>query len=395
MRHPTFPRVGFNAALFSLSHDHRAAGIHQYIEGLLTALAPLPEVRVVAFASDPGARRALPREIEVRPAGGSAKGPLRRIAWEQLALPVQLARSGAGLYHGAAYAMPAGATVPSVVTVHDLSFFRMPETLPAARAFYLRMATRVAARRASALIAVSSFTASELRDVLGVPPERIHVVHNGVAAEMRPASPSDVARYVAWQGLPERFILAVGTLQPRKNLTVLLDAYAIRRGSGDDLPPLVVVGAPGWGDTDVVAAARARGVGHRVHVAGFVPRSDLPLLYSAAAVFAYPSRYEGFGLPVLEAMACGTPVVAADAASLPEVAGSAAVLVDPTDAAAWAAALRGVLEDPKARTALVARGLERAKAMTWRHSALATARLYRSVAAAAYEQEGVGRSGDG
>jgi len=392
---PSPQRVGLNAALLSLAPDYRAAGIHRYILSLLRGLSELEAVRVVAFTAEPRARQVLPPSIAVRPAPRWARGPKGRIVWEQTLLPCALARAGADVCHCPAYALPLAARVPVVVTVHDLSFFRLPETLPRAQAFYLRAATRVSARRAAALIAVSAFTARELREVLGVPGERIHVVPNGLEPDARRPSDDRVAAYRQRAQLPPEYVLAVGTLQPRKNLDVVLRAYGQLAARGVDAPPLLVAGAPGWGDTDVAAAAERHGVGRLVRLLGYVPPADLPPLYAAATALAYPSRYEGFGLPVLEAMACGTPVIAAQAASLPEVAGDAALLVAPDDAAAWADALSRLLLSPALRAACAAAGLRRSDAFTWHRTAVATAAVYGAALAGPRTRPALGPDGRG
>jgi glycosyltransferase involved in cell wall biosynthesis len=373
---PCPPRIGFNAALLSSTPDFRSAGIHRYIQALLGELATRDGVRTVAFVADRQAAASLPAGLEVRSVPAGARRPTLRIAWEQLALPAALARARVHLYHGAAYAMPLLGRVPAVVTVHDLSFFRMPETLSPFQAFYLRAATRLSVRRAAAVIAVSQFTADELAAVLGASAGRVHVVHNGCDPAMRRPPDDLVAAYRRRAGLPDRFVLAVGTLQPRKNLAVLLDAYAVLARRDGSPPPLVIAGAAGWGDTDTANALRRRGIEPLVRLAGYVPADQLPFLYAAATLMAFPSRYEGFGLPAVEAMACGTPVVAARAASLPEVCGGAACLVEPTDAAAWAGELGRLWERPDERARLSAAGLRRARDFSWAQAADGTLAAY-------------------
>jgi glycosyltransferase involved in cell wall biosynthesis len=273
--------------------------------------------------------------------------------------------------------------VPAVVTVHDLSFLRMPEAFPRLQARYLALATRVSARRAAVLVAVSEFTRREVVRLLGVPPERVVAIPNGCDPRCRPLPPEDVAALRARLELPERFVLAVGTLQPRKNLAVLLRAFAgLRRGwRAEDgvAPDLVVAGAPGWGGVDVRTHADALGLSECLHLPGFVPQEDLPALYNAALCLAMPSRYEGFGLPALEAMACGTAVIVADASSLPEVVGDVGLRVGPDDAAGWTAALRRLSTDEDARRQVAARGPGRAAAFTWRRAAGRLVDVWRDV----------------
>ena len=379
---PPVPTVGFNATLLSLSTDYRSAGIHRYIVGLLPALAAAGEVDLVAFTHEPKARALLPPSITLRPAPTWVRRPLARIAWEQLGLPYALHRAPVSLFHGAAYAMPRLCPAPAIVTVHDLAFFRLPQTFPARQGAYLRAATRSTVRHAAAIVAVSEFTRRELIDLLGAHPARVHAVPNGLDPACRPLPDATLAEFRRRAGLPERYILTVGTLQPRKNLGTLLAAYAELRRRSPAVPDLVVAGAHGWGDDDPRARAEQLGLGAHVRFLGFVPADDLPALYGAATVFALPSRYEGFGLPVLEAMACGAPVIIANASSLPEVAGDAAVAVGPDDIAGWADALAAILNDPARATSMSAAGLDRAAMFSWPRSARETTAVYHSVLAA-------------
>lgn len=381
------PRIGYNAALLSYSGDFRAAGIHRYIARLLPALADLGEYSITAFTPEPRAISALPVAIDVRLAPAFAARPLGRILWEQARLPGNLRRAGARVYHGAAYAMPVLCPVPGVVTVHDLSFERLPETLPAMQRRYLSIATRLSVRRAAALIAVSDFTRRELIELLGAEPARVHVVHNGIEPQFRPAPQSEQEESRGRYGLPEEFILTLGTLQPRKNLGLLLRAYAELRGRKPDTPPLAVVGGHGWGNEDPERIAAQLGIGEQVLLLGYVPDDDLPALYSACRLFAYPSRYEGFGLPVVEAMACGAPAVVADAASLPEIGGEAVLAIGPDDAAGWAAAMGSLLDDESRRESMRRSGLSRAKRFSWSRAARQTAEVYGHVLAQAGQME--------
>jgi glycosyltransferase involved in cell wall biosynthesis len=384
-------RVGFNAALLSPSGDYRAAGMHRYIAGLLGALAEVKGLAVTAYVpraeAELGPAYGLPPGLDLRPAPAQVRRPLGRILWEQTALPARMAQDGLDLIHGPAHALPALGRLPAVVTAHDLSFFRMPETLPAAKAFYLRTAMRHAARRASALVAISEFTKRELVSLLGLDPDRVQVIHNGVDPAFRPLPPAEVEAWRRASGLPESYILALGTLQPRKNLSTLLEAYAgLQAQMGGKAPDLVIAGASGWGPSDLGRRATELGIAERVRFPGFVPEADLPRLYNAATLLAYPSRYEGFGLPIAEAMACGTPCIVADASCLPEVAGSAAVAVHPDDAPGWAREMADLLEQPAHAAKLRTAGLARAARFTWTKAAEETADLYRRAA-----QSGFGR----
>lgn len=384
-------RVGFNAALLSPSGDYRAAGMHRYIAGLLGALAEVEGISVTAYVPRAGAELApaygLPPGLALQPAPARVRRPLGRILWEQTALPARLARAGLDLIHGPAHALPVLGRLPAVVTAHDLSFYRMPETLPAAKAFYLRWAMRHAARRASALVAISDFTKRELVALLGLDPDRVQVIYNGVDPAFRPLPPAEVETWRRTAGLPDRFILALGTLQPRKNLSTLLEAYAALQTRMDgEAPDLVIAGAAGWGPSDLGRRASELGIAERLRFPGFVAEAELPRLYNAATLLAYPSRYEGFGLPIAEAMACGTPCIVADSSCLPEVAGGAAPAVHPDDAAGWAGELAGLLEHPDRAARFRVAGLARAAHFRWPKAAEETADLYRRAT-----HKGVGR----
>jgi glycosyltransferase involved in cell wall biosynthesis len=266
----------------------------------------------------------------------------------------------------------------SIVTIHDLGYLRYPESHPAATRRLLDLTTRWSARVADRIIAISESTGRDLTAHYAVPAERIQVIHHGVDHTMRPASRESVITLKHRLGLPEAYVLFVGTIQPRKNLGRLAEAVAFVANAG--LPHrLVIAGKRGWLASEVEAQISRSAFADRVHYLGYVAASDLPALYSGTDAFCFPSLYEGFGLPVLEAMACGTPVVAADSSAIPEVAGDAALLVDPADTAAIGDAIVRVLTDEPLRRELIARGSTRAARFTWERTAEATIGLLREV----------------
>ena len=265
------------------------------------------------------------------------------------------------------------APCPAVVTIHDLSFIRFRHLFRPANRLYLTVMTRLSARRARRFIAVSAHTASESERLLRIPKERIDVVYHGVDPAFRPLPTEQVEVFRQRAKLPQRFVLCVGTLEPRKNHIRLVEAYA--RIQHRDTK-LVLVGGKGWLYDELFARVEALGMSGNVIFAGYVANKDLPLWYSAATTFAYPSLYEGFGMPVLEAQACGTPVLTSTASSLPEAAGDGALMVDANDVDAIAAGLSRMLSEETLRRELRERGLAHASQFTWEQTARETASVY-------------------
>ena len=271
-----------------------------------------------------------------------------------------------------------------VVTIYDLSFIMHPELHLPANVAHCLSGTRQAIERADAIIAISEHTRRDLVERLGAPAERIVVTPLAHDADLaRVTDPRRRAAVRERYGLPEHFVLFLGALEPRKNLQRLLEAYAA-------LPPplrrdvhLVVAGMRGWLNDSIRARVAELGLEGSVRFAGYIDDQDLAAVYSLATIFAYPSLYEGFGLPVLEAMACGTPVLTSDASSLPEVAGDAAVLVSPTDVDAIASGLRRLLESASLRDELSVRGITRAARFSWDRCARQTLDVYRNLVRAA------------
>jgi glycosyltransferase involved in cell wall biosynthesis len=297
--------------------------------------------------------------------------PLRRllappIVWKHLALPLALARDRVSVFHSPTGTLPLVAGCPQVVTIHDLLAAVEPGWFTPRVGWQLRITQRRAARSAAAVIAVSECTRRDLVERYGVQSDRIRVVHNGLDhARFRPieVDPEAVARRF---GLRHPFILCVGSLMPWRNAGRLLRA-ASRLPYG-----LLFIGRDIWGTDRTARLATERGWDW-ARFAGYVPDEDLPELYAAAKVFAYPSLYEGFGIPPIEAMACGTPVVASTAGALPEVLGDAALLVDPYDEDALTQALQAAAED---QGDLRRRGFVRAARYTWRRAAQETWGVY-------------------
>jgi glycosyltransferase involved in cell wall biosynthesis len=283
--------------------------------------------------------------------------------WEQTALPRALAKRPVDLLHGLAYALPAAYGGPSVLTIYDLSFLRFPRAFNLSNRVYLTAATRASARRARRIMTISEHAKRDIVRLLNVPEHRIDVTYPAVEARYRRLPTAEVDAFRKANELPETFIFALGTLEPRKNLVGLLHAYA---RLPEPRPPLYAAGGTGWQVSPIFDTVQRLGLAEHVHFLGFVPEDALPLWYNAARLFAFPSLYEGFGLPVLEAMACGTPVITSTAASLPEVAGQAALLVEAQDTDRLAGEMQRLLDDSHLHTQLRGAGPIQASRFSWR-----------------------------
>jgi glycosyltransferase involved in cell wall biosynthesis len=321
-----------------------------------------------------GANHATFDKVTMQRASLDTESAARRILWEQAIQPFTLGQYD--LYHAMAFVAPVLLHTPMVVTVYDLTFMRYPERLTTARRRYLQMFTALTCRRAKRILAISQSTADDLTNLLGIPANKIDVTPLGYDAQrFHPYTPDVIEAFRMRQGLPERFWLFVGTLEPRKNLVTLLRAYA-------QLPtreqvPLILGGGKGWMVDEIFDTIADYGLGDKVTHVGFIPTADLPLWYNSAEVFVYPSVFEGFGLPVLEAMACGTPVITSNVSSLPEVAGDAGLTLSPHDVTAWADALSRAYNDTLWRDTAREQGLARAQQFTWARTAQLTVESYR------------------
>jgi glycosyltransferase involved in cell wall biosynthesis len=363
--------IGLNAHLLSGKAGYRSAGIHSYIYNTLAHL-PAAAPKDWRFTAMVGAGN--PAQFDgmtMRHSRWNTESPLRRILWEQIAQPGQLREFD--LYHALAFVAPLWLPVPMVVTVYDLSFLHYPQVLTPARRLYLRAFTRLTCQRARRVIAISHSTARDVVDSLNIPADKVDVAAPGYNAEIfKPLPSEEVAEFRLRKNLPERFWLFIGTLEPRKNLPILLEAYA--NLPRNERPPLLIGGGKGWQYDEIFATVERRGLQNDVQFLGFVPAEELSLWYNSAELFVYPSVFEGFGLPVLEAMACGTPVIVSDASSLPEVAGTAGI--PPHDIDAWTQALYTALTDAAWHEQARTRGLEEVKRYTWKSTAQLTLRSY-------------------
>jgi glycosyltransferase involved in cell wall biosynthesis len=366
--------IAVNAHLLSGQDSYRSAGVHQYILHLLRYLGKLQQEEI-HFTTLLGAEAPDPRSsIHVLRSRWRTNRPSVRILWEQLVQPQVLRRISADVVHGPVFVGPLVAPCPVVTTIHDLSFIRFPHLFRPGNRFYLKFMTQLSARRSRRLIAVSEHAASEAVHLLGVSREKITVIYHGVDPVFQPLPTNQVAAFRERQGLTHPFVLFVGTLEPRKNLKHLIEAFSRVH---DGRTQLVLVGGKGWLYDDLFARVEELNLSEAVLFPGYVRSEELPLWYNAATVLAYPSLYEGFGMPVTEAQACGTPVLTSNTSSLPEAGGKAALLVNPRDVEEIAAGLSRILGDQALRKDLRERGLAHARRFSWSRTAEQTMQVYR------------------
>jgi glycosyltransferase involved in cell wall biosynthesis len=370
---------------------HQRAGLSRYTERLAAHLLMSEQERLsLSLFYNAHSNHRLPSSLAVAPARTVALGQL---GWRLSVLATQLLRwpqyermlPPGQLYHATEHLLPY-LRRPAVLTVHDLIFERYPEHHTRRNRLFLQLAMPRFVAAAQAIIAVSQHTKSDLVELYGVAPAKIHVIYQGIDPAFAPADPATVER-VGRQyspggvdGAVRPYLLMVGTLEPRKNHATAMRALARLKAAG--FPHrLLVVGGEGWLFAPVQRVVCELGLEADVTFAGYVPFADLVALYSGAGCVLAPSLYEGFGFPVLEAMACGAPVVCSTASSLPEVAADAALLAPPTDDEALAAAVTQLLSDAAIRTRVRAAGLLRARQFRWEQCAAETRDLYRQVLA--------------
>lgn len=360
-------RIGMNAYIAGRHHE----GIARYITGLAEGLGEMG-ADVHTFSDRP-----LGGPLAVMSRQHVFKMPVYTL-WEQLGLPMALARSKLSLFHAPGFVLPLLSFLPGVVTIHDLCYLLFPDCFPARRRRYFEWLVPPSLRKARLIIAVSRQTRDDLCKFMAVAEEKVRVVYNGVGAQFRPGDRRALSIRDKY-GLPPKMALFVGRLEPRKNLGRLIRALSVLRRTRAFEHKLVLAGQSDFGHERLLQLRSELNIEDDVLFTGFVPDSDLPALYNAADLFIYPSLYEGFGLPLLEAMACGTPTITSRTSSLREVAGEASLLVDPYDTFGMAKAMADVLSSRSLREKLSEAGLKQAAKFTWSRAASETMSVYQEV----------------
>ena len=346
--------IGINAQLLSYGQNYRNGGVSRYIRYLLAGIAQQPgEHTYTVFVNGQEVLDHLNiqhPQITFVSAPWQETRPAARIAWEQLTLPSLLRQRHIDVLHSPVNVLPRWlpAECASVVTIHDLAFLRFPEVLTRAKRLYHRTFTIRSLRQATNIIAVSESTGLDVHELVGIPRERIHTVYTCIDTRFTNVLESEatLAAFRERQGLERGYILYLGTLEPRKNIPTLLDAYAQLRQRSSLQHKLVLAGGKGWLYDEIFQRVHQLGLEQDVLFPGFVKDEEQALWYQASSVFAYPSLYEGFGIPVAEALACGVPAVTSNVSSLPEAGSGIALCVDPYDSHALAEAIQQAIDDP-------------------------------------------------
>ncbi len=380
-------RIGIGASLLSYPRAQKG-GLGSYMRNLLAALPEAANGHQLTVYWGREGHELAPR------LGLAGRGlrhhysrlPLRRrplrLPYEQLALPLAAREDRVRVFHFLDHVSSLIPPAPRVVvTIHDIMTLLFPETFGKYRAAYKTLMTRVSVLAAARVIAISEATKRDLVEKMGVRPEKIRVVHYGLNPSFKPVcDPAAKAAAREKYGLPERFLIYVGTLEPRKNTERIIESYAIARQRYGITAPLVLAGQKGWLYERTLVLPTELGIEGQVRLTGYVDPADLPALYSQCEAFVFPTLYEGFGLPPLEAMACGAPVVASNVSAMPEVIQEAGLLVNPYDCDAIAAAIHRVTTDQPLRARLAEAGLRRARAFSWQRAARETVAVYEETA---------------
>lgn len=362
----------------------QGGGIGRYTRELIHALVAVDNTnRYRFFSAKPPTVLPVPtplpqaEHVTHRPAPLDERWLYRLWYRLRLPLPVQWVTGKLDLFHSPDFVLPpVNGRIPTLLTVHDLSFVHYPHVFPERLVTYLNQVVPWSIDRATHILADSAATRNDLLDIWQVPPEKVTVLYSGVHERFQPVH--DAAKITAVRQkyhLAEwPYLLSVGTLQPRKNYQMLIRAFA---PLADKVPHhLVISGGKGWLYDEMLAEVARQGLTGRVHFVGFVDDADLPTLYSAATLFVFPSLYEGFGLPLLEAMGCGTAVLTSNSSSLPEVAGEAAQQLPPDDQLAWTETMHTLLTTPERREMLIQQGDEQVKKFSWQASARQLLKIY-------------------
>ena len=373
-------KIGIDIRNFSFSRESRA-GWYQYTYNLVSNLLAIDFQNNYTLLSTlrhgkgfEGDERIVSRFVRRLP------GRLTELLLERLSVPIEFLLGKIDIFHGPCYFVPSSLHCKSIVTIHDLMFLRHPEFLRQEWVASLNKDIYASVKRADAVITVSNFTKGEIIELLNVPADKIKVIYNGIASCFYPVQDRlKIEDIKSKYGIKSPYLIFVGNIEPKKNIETLILACAELRKSTTYKYPLVVVGKKAWHFETVWEVVKQLHGEEDTIFTDVVDGNDLPLLYSGAELFIFPSLFEGFGIPVIEAMACGTPVVASNRTSIPEISGDAALLYDPLNVDEMRGAMYNVLSNPSLRGQLVEKGFERAKYFSWEKTARETLKLYQEM----------------
>jgi glycosyltransferase involved in cell wall biosynthesis len=365
-----------------LKPEYDGFGIQTVLAGLLEGIASSSHPHEVLLLVDPG-QLAHPtplmqcyRLVPVLPHTGTTAG---KLWWDHLAVGQVCQQHGVDALYAPAHARPAYAPCPTVVAIYDMMYHLFPHSWAWSDQMYFRAAVSTLSTRASCISTTSEHTRRDIHTILGIPPERVEVIYPGVPHGFSRLPATESATIRTTYHLSQPFMLYVGGFHPRKNMTGMLDAF---EHAAPAVPhDLVIIGPPAWKNEQILQRIERSPVAARIHFTGFVPREDLPRFYNQADLFVFPSLYEGFGFPVLEALACGCPTITTRTSSIPEVAGDAAILVEPGDTRQLADAIRRLANDASLRAQMRQQALEQAQRFRWHTAARATLALLERAAA--------------
>lgn len=357
-----------------LSYLNDKAGLYQYIYNLVYSLLCIDNKNEYTLLSSRGFHgdEKIHRNLLKR-----YPGKMTDLFFEKLPLPIEFLIGKVNLFHGPCYFVPNSLISKLVVTFHDLMAYRHPEFLKPEWVISIKQKVTVSSKRADIIIAVSNFTKGEIIDLLKFPEERIRVVHNGISPLFCPVNDMKQLKIIKVRyGIDRPYILFVSNIEPKKNIETLLHAYVKLRNSTDLDYLLVIAGKKAWHFKAILDVVKQLHIEKDTIFTDVVDDLSLPFLYSGAEVFVFPSLFEGYGIPVIEAMACGTPVIASKLTSIPEIAEDAAVLIDPLNADEMADSIYRVISDTSLRNELIHKGFEQAKKFSWEKTAKKTLAIY-------------------
>jgi glycosyltransferase involved in cell wall biosynthesis len=370
-------KVSIDIRELSTSEDR--AGKYQYIYNLVSNLLSIDfnnDYSLLSFIKGFKGDENITSEIIYH-----FSGRLTRLFLERLFIPVDFLMGKIDVFHGPFYYIPVCRRARSVVTIHDLTAIKYPELLEPEWAVYFKKKIKASVEKADAVIAISNFTKEEIVESLHIDDEKIRVIYNGIAQRFKPVTNKiEIQEVTAKYGVSEPYLLFVGMIKPNKNIQTLIRAYIELRKSATYEYPLVIVGDKSWDFDEVMKVVHKFKAENGIIFTGVVSDEDLPYLYSGAELFVFPSLLEGFGIPVIEAMACGTPVVTSNRTSIPEITNGAAILVDPLDVNAIAEAMHSIVSDSELRGRLSEKGINQAKVFSWEKTARETLQLYHEIA---------------